>query len=393
MSINKPGYSLSFGVFQEYYTTHAGIKGSPGAVATVGTTLNGLLYLMMPLSFTLLTRYPRLRPYCGPLGLTITVASLILSSYATQVWQLIASQGVMCAIGSGLLYSPTTLYLDEWFIARKGMAYGTIGAGKSAAGVIFPFLMSSLLSRFGGRTTLQAWSVALVILTAPLLFFLKPRIPLSASTTQRPISWRFLKSDMFWMLQLGNVIQSFGYILPSTYLASYAQALNFPSIIGAILLGLYSFASVPGSLVHGLLNDRLSPSTVILISSLGSTLAIFLLWGLAGHLALLMLFAIVYGFFAGGFSSTYPGIVREMKRLDEGVDTGLVMGLLLGGRGVGFVVGGPVSAALLDAGKRAMGEVKWGYETQYGAVIICAGVTALLGGWGWMWTMLRKALA
>jgi len=348
---------------------------------------------MMPLSFTLLTRYPQLRPYCGPLGLVITVSSLILSSYATQVWQLIASQGVMCAIGSGLLYSPTTLYLDEWFVTRKGMAYGTIGAGKSAAGVIFPFLMSSLLSRFRARTTLQAWSVALVILTAPLLFLLRPRIPLSTSTSQRPLSWKFLTNEMFWMLQLGNIIQSFGYLLPSTYLASYAHALNLPSITGAVLLALYSLAAVPGSLVHGLLNDRLSPSTVILISSLGSTLAIFLLWGLAARLALLVLFAIAYGFFAGGFSSTYPGIVREMQRYDDSLDTGLVMGLLLGGRGVGFVVCGPVSAALLNTGRRAMGEVKWGYDTQYGTVIICAGVTALFGGWGWMWKMLRRVLA
>lgn len=89
------------------------------------------MYLMMPLTFTLLTKNPRLRPYCEPLGLFITVASLIMSSYATKVWQLIASQGVLCAIGSGLLFSPTTLYLDEWFIARKGMAYGVMWAGKA----------------------------------------------------------------------------------------------------------------------------------------------------------------------------------------------------------------------------------------------------------------------
>lgn len=94
------GYSISFGVFQKFYTTHKGIEGSAGAVATVGTTLNGLMYLMMPLTFTFLTKYPRLRPYTGPVGLFITVASLVMSSYATQVWQLIASQGILCAIVS-----------------------------------------------------------------------------------------------------------------------------------------------------------------------------------------------------------------------------------------------------------------------------------------------------
>ncbi|TVY35591.1 Leporins efflux protein, partial [Lachnellula occidentalis] len=330
------GYSLSFGVFQEFYATHHNVVGSPSDIATVGSTLNGLMYLMMPLTFTLLTRYPHLRPYCGPAGLLITVASLVLSSYAKEVWQLIASQGVLCAIGSGLLFSPTTLYLDEWFISRKGMAYGCMWAGKATAGVGFPFIMSAVLSKYGAKTTLQAWATALVIITAPLLFFLKPRIPVSRVVARRPISWGFLKSETFWMCQAGNVVQSFGYILPNTYLASYAHMMGLPAITGAVITAVFALASAPGGLLMGMLSDRLKPTTVILISSLGSTVAVFALWGMARHIALLMLFAVVYGFFGGSFSSTYSGIVHEMKREDERVDSGLVMGLLLGGRGVGL---------------------------------------------------------
>lgn len=79
-----------------------------------------------------------------------------------------------------------------------------------------------------------------------------------------------------------------------------------------------------------------------------------------------------------------------MKRRDEGVDTGLVMGMLLGARGVGFVIGGPVSAALLDIGKQVSGNAGSGYSTQYGAVIIYTGITAVFGGWGWMWKTMRN---
>jgi MFS family permease len=350
------------------------------------------MYLMMPITFTLLTRYPYLRPYCGPVGLAITVGSLILSSFSTQVWQLIASQGVLCAIGSGLLFSPTTLYLDEWFISRKGLAYGTIWAGKSLAGVIFPFLMSALLTRFGARTTLRAWAISLVIITTPLLYFLKPRIPLSASTAYRPLSWKFLQHSTFWMLQLGNIMQSLGYLLPMTYLASYAHSLGLPSITGAVLIAVFSLASVPGNFLIGLLGDHISPTTNILISSLGSTLAVFIFWGLAAHIALLVVFVVAYGFFAGGFSSTYPGILKEIKRQDESVDTGLVMGLVLGGRGIGFVVGGPISAALLRSDWSVIEPPRWGYSTQYGPLIIATGATALLGGWGWMWKTLRSVI-
>jgi MFS family permease len=295
--------------------------------------------------------------------------------------------------GSGLLFSPTTLYLDEWFIARKSMAYGIMWAGKAAAGVVVPFIMSALLDRYGPRTTLQAWAVSLVVLTAPLLFYLKPRVPLSTSHIQRPLSWVFLRKPGFWMLQIGNIIQAFGYLLPSTYLASYANDLGLPSISGAVLLAVVSLANVPGSLFSGFLGDRYPPTTVIFICSIGSTVAVLLFWGLAAQMALLVIFAVVYGFFAGGFSTTYSGILKEMKRADEGIETGLVMGLLLGGRGVGFMAAGPVSAALLQGGSKIIEHAKWGYSTQYGPVIVCTGATALFGSWGWMWKMLKAVLA
>ena len=185
--------------------------------------------------------------------------------------------------------------------------------------------MSALLDKYGPRATLQVWAVSLVVLTAPLLFYLKPRIPLSSSHAQRPLSWSFLKRWGFWMLEVGNIIQALGYLLPYTYLASYANDLGLPSISGPVLIAVISLANVPGALFSGFLGDRVQPTTVILICSVGSTVAVLLFWGLAAQMALLVIFATVYGFFAGGFSSTYSGILTEMKRVDEGVETGLVM--------------------------------------------------------------------
>lgn len=120
------------------------------------------MYLISPFTFTILTRWPRLRRWFGPLGLVLAAVGFLMSSFATTVWQLIATQGVMCALGCGLLFTPTTLYLDEWFVKRKGLAYGIMWAGKSAAGVGIPFAMEVSLQRFGPSVTLQAWTVVTV---------------------------------------------------------------------------------------------------------------------------------------------------------------------------------------------------------------------------------------
>lgn len=64
-----------------------------------------------------------------------------------------------------------------------------------------------------------------------------------------------------------------------------------------------------------------------------------------------------------------------------------MMGLLLGGRGAGFVAGGPVGAGLLKGAWSTAG--KWGYSTEYESGIVVTGVTAVLGGWGWGWKIMK----
>ncbi|KAI5457062.1 major facilitator superfamily domain-containing protein [Mariannaea sp. PMI_226] len=379
------GYSVAFGIFQEYYTSKSKVKASTSAIASIGASQTGIMYLMMPVAFIALNRYPRLRKWCGPLGLLITVVSLTASAFSDDIGALIATQGVLYAIGCSLLFSPISLYMDEWFVERKGLAYGIMWAGKSAVGVAMPFLFSALLDRFGLRNTLLSWAVASVLLTSPTLLFLKPRIEISRESTSKPINFSFLGSMSFWALQLGIIIQSLGYLMPSTYLASYASAIGFSSVTGPILLALFSLASVPGSLIHGMLGDKVAASKVIIVSSLGSALPVFLLWGLSRHLSTMVIFVILYGFFAGGFSATWSGALQEIKGDNTSVDTSLVFGMLLGGRGIGFLVAGPISGALVSIGGSISGSDALGYATKYGPMILCTGITAILGAWSPLW--------
>ncbi|KAF4994092.1 hypothetical protein FGRMN_6007 [Fusarium graminum] len=375
------GYSVSFGIFQEYYTSHASFKASPSAIASIGASQTGIMYLMMPLAFIALNRLPRLRKFCGPLGLAITLISLTSSAFVNSVAGLIATQGVLYAIGCSLIFSPISLYMDEWFVERKGFAYGVMWAGKSTVGVAMPFLFNILLEKFGLRATLIAWTIASAAMTLPTLFFLKPRVEISRDARPRPISFAFFGYASFWMLQFGIIVQSLGYLMPSTYLASYASAIGLSSVTGPILLALFSLASVPGSLIHGMLGDKMSAAKVILVSSLGSALPVFLLWGLNRHISTMVVFVILYGFFAGGFSATWSAALQEVKGDNELIDSSLVFGMLLGGRGLGFVVAGPLSGALISAGNSVAAGESLGYATQYGPMILCTGITAVLGAW------------
>lgn len=91
---------------------------------TTLTIHKGVLYLASPISLFILQRWPHLCRMSSLAGLAISVAGLLSSSFATQVWQLIVTQGIIYPIGACMLYYPVLIFIDEWFVQKKGFAYG-----------------------------------------------------------------------------------------------------------------------------------------------------------------------------------------------------------------------------------------------------------------------------
>jgi MFS family permease len=339
------------------------------------------MYLGAPFAFFALQAWPRFRRVSSIAGLTIITVALVASSFSTTVWHLILTQGILYAVGGSLLYSPAILYVDEWFVKRKGFAYGVMWAGTGCSGIVVPFVMSWGLEAYGFRTMLRVWAVTLVILSSPLIYYVKPRIPYNhaSAATRRRASFEFTKTPTFWFLQVGNIMEGLGFFIPGIYLPSYARSLGLTTLSGSLTIALFNSTSVIGQVGFGILIDRMHVTSVILISTIGATLSIFLFWGLSMSLPLLCIFALMYGVFGGGFTSTYTGVVKEVKSKTPSAETGSIFGLLCAGRGIGAVCSGPLSEVLL-------GEQPWkgmaslGYGTGYGGLIVFTGITALCGG-------------
>src|ERR1700712_5503635 len=133
---------MSYGVFQEYYSSNWTLKGSHELTGIIGTTSNGVMYLSMPFLFALFARrWARWRQTSALCGAVIACLSFLLSSFSTQAWHLVATQGVMAALGCALIYSPMTLSLGEWFnTSNRALAYGIVYSCKNIVGAVCPFL-------------------------------------------------------------------------------------------------------------------------------------------------------------------------------------------------------------------------------------------------------------
>lgn len=344
------GFPFAYGVFQEHYSTHAPFAGSRN-IAVIGTCAMGVMYLSAPLVFDLLQRFPKIqRPAIGA-GLVTMCLGLGLSSLSETTTHLIITQGVFYAIGGSLVYSPTILFMNEWFI----------------------------LSKHGFRTTLRVWVIVLFICIAPLTYFLKPRLPLSQSSHTRRFDLSFLTSRAFLLLQTGNVIEGLGYFVPSIYLPTYALTLGASTALSALTVIIFNVASVFGCVFMGTIIDKYHVTTCILLSTIGSTIGVFVIWGLASSLPVLFAFCIVYGLFAGCFTSTYPGVMHTVQREKASVDPCMVFACLAAGRGIGNVACGPLSEALVRS-RVWMGEAGGAYGSGYGSLVVFTGLTAMLGG-------------
>ncbi|KAF1843738.1 MFS general substrate transporter [Cucurbitaria berberidis CBS 394.84] len=371
------GFPWSYGIFQDYYSTSLPFAGSSG-IPAIGTSAMGILYMAAPITFGSVIRYPQYKRPAIVVGLLTMCLSLALSSLCTTVPQLVMTQGILYGIGGAVTYSPVVQFLDEWFVRRKGLAFGIMWAGTGVGGVITPLLLEFLLHKYGFRNALRIWTILVFVISLPLTWFLKPRLPVP-STNRARLGFTFLTDRSFWIFQLGSIFQSLGFFVPSIYLPTYAKQLGFDSTVSALTIVLINVATVFGSIGMGSVIDRWPVTTGILISTTGAVLSVFLIWGFSTTLPPLLIFSFSYGLFAGSFTNTWPGILRTVQKNTGQMEGPMVFSILSLGRGIGNVISGPLSEALIKLG--TIGGLGF-YGTHYGSLVIFTGITAAFGGIG-----------
>ena len=130
---------------QDYYLATDFADSSVVAVGTIGTIAIACQYCELVVLVTAQRRYPWLLQPLSRVALVVSGASLFISSFASQLWQLIVLQGVLYGLSSGAAFVPVPCFIGEWFSERKGTAFGIISTGTGLAGFIFPLVIRRLL--------------------------------------------------------------------------------------------------------------------------------------------------------------------------------------------------------------------------------------------------------
>ncbi|KAF5619159.1 monocarboxylate transporter 2 [Fusarium tjaetaba] len=339
------GFPLSFGVFQDYYSRIPAFASSP-YISVVGTIASGLGYIGAPFILPFIQKYQRWRRQMVWVGWPICIGGLVAGSFANTLGTLILTQGVAYGVGFLILYYPILMMVNEYWIARRGMAYGLLCGASGVSGAVMPFVVQALLSKYGYQTTLRAVAVSLAVLTGPLIPFLDGRLPPSAHVNAPKTNWSFFKSPPFWLYSISNLFQGFGYFFPSLYLPSFATSLDLGERSGPVLLAVMSVSQVTGQFAFGYLSDRKVPLDVLAsTSTLVAAVTTVTMWRLADYFPVLIGYTILYGFFGAGFTAIWARMSTTVT--DDATAGPIVFGLLNFGKGVGNVLAGPIGGLLV----------------------------------------------
>ncbi|KAH7877121.1 major facilitator superfamily domain-containing protein [Lentinula edodes] len=354
------GWNNSYGIFQEFYSTHTPFQSSSlVSISAIGTASLAIQYIEIIAVIAVCQRYPeKVKPTMW-IALLICVTTLTISSFASQVWQLIVLQGIIFGLAAGVLYAPIIMWLSEWFVRRRGLAGGIIFGGAGVGGFVFPLAIGACLDNIGFRWTMRIWAVILGLSCSLALFGSNPRVPVQRLGTNRPKSlWPAGMTDSKALDKLAtNIFQALGFFPVSIFISTYTSALTTVTLSPTVVLALFNASSVVCYILFGQICDSYPYATVILCSGLGSALGAFFLWGFATNLGLVFAFALVFGGLSGGFPGIWPAAATEIAgSRDE--HTSLAFGAFGVAKGIAAIVGPIIAASLHD--KNKYGLAKYG---------------------------------
>ncbi|KAI8867717.1 MFS general substrate transporter [Ramicandelaber brevisporus] len=304
------------------------------------------------------------------IGSVLLTASLIAASFATQLWQLYLSQGLLFGIGCGMIFLPTLSLPSQYFTTKRGVATGITAAGTGVGGLILSPITNALIQAIGFRWALRITAIITFVVVNIGTFFLKTRI-VPRGGGGKLFDTEVLRDKRFYTLTVLVVFWSMGVMLPFFYLPTYAATAGLTTAQAATIVSVTNAFSAIGRVVNGYVADRLGRVNLLAVGTVIAGLSVLVIWLPAGSsFGVLIAFGIVFGFFSGGVIGLVP-VVTSMIFGAERLAS--ILGMVYLGWAVGTMTGNQVAGKIIDSVGRD------GAHSFYG-IIVLAGVSVFLGG-------------
>ena len=155
-------------------------------------------------------------------GTLLHVFGLMMASLATTFPQVLLAQGVCSALGICAVFQPCMASIPSWFQERRGLAYGIVSSGTSLGGVIFPIMVSRLITNVGFAWSMRVSGFLILALLIISNLTVKPRSPPRPTPMTKTLIERPFKETSMVLLLLGFFFLTFGVFIPINYVVIQA---------------------------------------------------------------------------------------------------------------------------------------------------------------------------
>ncbi|KAH8706901.1 major facilitator superfamily domain-containing protein [Phaeosphaeriaceae sp. PMI808] len=244
-------------------------------------------------------------------GLVFESGGFIAASFATRIWQLYISQGVLIGCGIGCLYIPSLPILSQWFVRRRSLVNGISAAGSGVGGAAFAWGTEAIIERFDIGWALRITGMIAFAANLAAVTVIRDRNSV-IQPYQLGFDTKLLRRYDVVLLLAWAFISMLGYIVLLFSLADFALAIGLTRAQATDVIGLLNVGTAVGRPVIGMFSDRWSRIDTAGVLTLLCGLSCFAFWLPATCFGLTVFFAILCGAIVGVFWMTIGPLCVEV---------------------------------------------------------------------------------
>lgn len=246
------------------------------------------------------------------IGIILQTAAYIMASFATQLWQLYLTQGILVGVALVIIFLPTTLVLPTHFDHYLSTAMGIAALGIGLGGLVYSFCIHAVIETYGSyRWALRMVGLSSMVACLIAAIFIKPRVktqlPLKQTLTKKFISenykiifnYKIFKLYPMISLSMWYGLAFLGYVLCLFSLAPYATLMGLNTSQGTIITALVNVGQMIGRPCMGLFADKFGRHNFTIIMNSCVAILIYAWWINASSFGSLIGFSVMLGLFFG----------------------------------------------------------------------------------------------
>jgi len=298
------------------------------------------------------------------LGALMNGAGWIASSYIQTIWGLYATYGLLCGIGTGIVYIGIIGLMVKWFPDRRGLATGVVAAGYGFGAILTTFPIDSMIKASGYQHTLVVFGAVFgVIGLIGALMLRSPseeRMTGQATLATKEVGYApiiMLRSPVFWLMFVMMSMMSTGGLMVITQFTSFAKSFGVTAQTTVVIFGM-AFVAIPAALTFdritngltrpffGWVSDHIGRENTMAIAFILEGMAIFLMLQYRTDPYLLVVLSGLVFFGWGEIFSLFPSTLTDTFGTKYATTN---YGFLYMAQGVGSILGAPIAAMIYEA--------------------------------------------